>query len=292
MAPHHEGVRRVLRDVWWNDLPCVRLGLFLNEAEGASPDGDATTRLLHSMSSFMPDEKCAEDLHQTCRDESRRERQKCVGLNRLQRTCIESDLPTRRNMRQVEIPIDEIAEEIGKPPTRVRQHFEPSPQHWPVELNDITRPSRSWASPVQSGYYKGLAAWLWLVFWHANFRHAAADEKVAITASFRCKLASTCKLLVRGADAFFIISVLPWALVVWDCQWVEDEVLRLRLRGNACIRWIHLAEVNNWEVCTVSLVFKAGHGLVMRIDSRQGLLQHCLLNRTVLVADELQISHA
>ena len=288
LSHRHPGLNRVLSDVWWRELEIARLPLFLNEMENGSCDGEATTRLCESLVAFMPDEKCAEDLHQHCRDEQRSKRAPDLGPCRIMRTCIESQLPSKRRMPEVSATVTDIAAAMMRRPEKCGHQFKPTPTHWPPTLDGLTSRVRAWKSPTQESYYQGVSAWRWLVHWYEYCKNGSQGH-VPIASSFRSRLAGVGKILRHYRKMFFVLSVLPWGLVVWDCEMVDAGHARLVLGSDEPIHWLFIWSVAESLVVDVELVYKKAHGLVMKLCKDMpllefGLLQGAILNKNDIIA--------
>ena len=180
---HHPTLRAILRSIWWKDVAIVRLPLLLNELEEARGDGAATSTLIQGLTETMPDEKCAEDLHQYCRDESRSRRSPGLTTTRLMRANIECELPQKRKMPTIDLPTEELAERIVSRPKAIKHKFRTPTDHWPSDLNSLTSRVRSWTTPSQQGYYEATAAWSWLRCWYQHCRSGGQGE---VATNFAC----------------------------------------------------------------------------------------------------------
>ena len=99
LAHRHDGLRALLADIPSMSWAVVRLYMHMNEqACKQGVESQSLTEILRCLHVRLGDEKGAEDIHQFCRGEPRRRRFANLTSARLMRSCIDGEVPKKRQM--------------------------------------------------------------------------------------------------------------------------------------------------------------------------------------------------
>ena len=165
LANHNADMRGIVDAIPWRHSASIRLYMHVNELElrqHVVPQPSVLSQRLCPTHYRLPDEKGTEDVHQYCRDETRRSRNVQVTASRLFAAAQESDVPRKRGIRSVHVSAEAASQARRSRTTSMRRLVSGAPKHWDTSLDGILHPHTDFVSTGAAGYMRGCSAWLWL----------------------------------------------------------------------------------------------------------------------------------
>jgi hypothetical protein len=292
LSHSHGELRSLLNDIPWAHWKAIRLYLELNSLQFSLGLGNERTELdevLENIHYRLGDEKGSEDMHQFCRDETRRRRFAHLSAGRIMRCCVQSDVPRKRGFRTLNVP-SEVAASARRSVANRSLHrvFKGAPTAWHSRLNGILEPNRTWPSPTVRGYEIGCSAWMWLL---AYFRRHIGS--MPLTAAWLSKLATE-RALLRGVcgNEFIVVASVKWHVLIWRVDSLAPMLWKLALERGS-IQVLHITKAADWAQAEGRGVFLEHVGVAFEQQNDwRPMLELSLLKGVPLDVRELRLLSA